>query len=115
MKKIFSILIAVLLLVGIVGCSAADPVDLSVTELTTTTTPTTTQSQDSKLTADEARNIALQHAGVNLNEVSELEIEYDVFFGIARYSVEFQVGSWELDYEIHAETGEILKNDKERN
>ena len=114
MKKIFSILMAVLLLVGIVGCSAADPVDPSVTELTTTTTPTT-QSQELKLTADQARNIALQHAGVNLSDVSELEIEYDVFFGIARYCVEFQVGSWELDYEIHAETGEILKNDKERN
>jgi len=30
------------------------------------------------------------------------------------YEVDFEAGAYEYEYEIHAETGEILKSEKER-
>lgn len=77
--------------------------------------PAATEPSKSKLSRDEARDIALKHAGVELSDIHGLEIEYDVDDGVPEYSVEFRVGTWELDYEIHAETGKILKSEKDRN
>lgn len=64
-----------------------------------------------KLSAEEAKNIALKHAG--LTEAEFLRTEYDVDDGRHHWDVEFHSGDWEYDYEIHAETGEIFKSEKE--
>lgn len=76
--------------------------------------PATTEPVKPKLSREEARDIALKHAGFGLDQVKGLEIEYDVDDGVPEYSVEFRVDDWELDYEIHAETGKILEHHKER-
>ena len=74
-----------------------------------------TEPSKSKLSSEEVRDIALKHAGVELSQVKGLQIEYDVDDGVSEYSVEFRVDGWELDYEIHAETGKILNHEKDRN
>ena len=66
-----------------------------------------------KLSADEAKAIALKHAGLTADQVKGLRAEYDRDDGMPEYEVEFRVGNWEYDYEIHAETGKILSWDKE--
>ena len=76
--------------------------------------PAATEPVKAKLSREEARDIALKHAGVELSQIKGLEIEYDVDDGVPEYSVEFRVDGWELDYEIHAQTGKIIEHHKER-
>lgn len=66
------------------------------------------------LTRQEARDIALKHAGLTLGQVSRLRVEYDPEEGVPRYEVEFHQGQWEYAYEIDARTGQILSCEKER-
>ena len=62
---------------------------------------------------EKAKKIALQHAGLKVNEVSRLRVEKDYDDGKVKYDVEFQQGRMEYDYEIDAETGKILKAEKD--
>ena len=57
--------------------------------------------------------IALEHAGVTLDQLSWYEICLDFDDGIWVYEVEFAVGNTEYEYEINAITGEIIKFETE--
>ena len=63
--------------------------------------------------AEKAKEIALKHAGLKESEVTRLRAERDRDDGRIKYDVEFQQGRMEYDYEIHAETGKILKAEKD--
>lgn len=65
------------------------------------------------LTKEEAEAAALKHAGLTQADVTKLRTEYDFDDGIPTYEVDFRQGHTEYDYEIHAETGEILQAEKE--
>ena len=83
------------------------------------TKPAETKSADTKpaeskkISAAEAKSIALAHAGLTEAQVKGLRAEYDRDDGRLEYDVEFRVGNMEYEYEIHAETGKILSWDKE--
>lgn len=83
------------------------------------TKPAETKSADTKpaeskkISAAEAKSIALAHAGLTEAQVKGLRAEYDRDDGRPEYDVEFRVGNMEYEYEIHAETGKILSWDKE--
>ena len=66
-----------------------------------------------EITAEKAKEIALKHAGLKESEVTRLKAERDRDDGIVKYDVEFQQGRMEYDYEIDAETGKILKAEKD--
>ena len=68
-----------------------------------------------ELTGEDAIHKALSHAGLTKSQVSRLEAEKDRDNGMIHYDVEFETPQWEYDYEIHAETGKVLKSEKERN
>lgn len=65
------------------------------------------------LTPEEAQNIALKHAGLTADQVIGLRTEYEIEHGIGQYDVEFHHETWEYDYEIQADTGEILSFSKD--
>lgn len=65
------------------------------------------------ITEQQAKNSAFTHAGVRAEETQNLRVEYDVDDGIPSYEIDFEVGEYEYEYDIHAETGEILKSEKE--
>lgn len=73
------------------------------------------QSTASSGTIDEAqaRSIALEHAGVAESDAKFYRVERDNDDGRAVYEVEFYSGNTEYDYEISAETGEILSYDSD--
>ena len=73
----------------------------------------TKPAETKKISASEAKSIALAHAGLTADQVKGLRAEYDRDDGIPEYEVEFRVGNWEYDYEIHAETGKILDWEKD--
>lgn len=78
-----------------------------------TVPPETKPAEAKKISAAEAKAIALAHAGLTADQVKGLRAEYDRDDGRPEYEVEFRVGNWEYDYEIHAETGKILNWEKE--
>lgn len=63
---------------------------------------------------EEAKTIALSHAGVTESEVTFLRIEQDQDNGRIEYSVDFTADNKEYDYEIDGYTGQILDYDIER-
>ena len=66
------------------------------------------------ITKEDAKTIALEHAGVAAEEVRYVDIQIDADNGIWLYEVSFYVDGIEYEYEIHAKTGEILSFEKDR-
>lgn len=67
-------------------------------------------SSSSYITGDSARDIAINAAGVSLDNIRASEVELDADDGRLVYEVEFKSGANEYDYEIDARSGEIIKN-----
>ena len=65
------------------------------------------------LTAEQAQAIALKHAGFTADQVQYLRTEYDIDDGMPQYEVQFHRSGFEYDYDIHAETGDILAYDRD--
>ena len=99
MKRKIPILIALLLVITAGILTACTPV-MSM--------------PNTALTADDAKAIALQHADLTEPQVSRLRAEYEFDDGIPQYHVEFRYNGLEYDYEIHADNGQILSFEKER-
>lgn len=77
------------------------------------TEPPVTEPAAKELTAEEAKVIALAHAGLTADQVPHMKAEKDRDDGIWVYEIEFRSGRTEYEYEIHAETGKILDWDME--
>lgn len=93
---------------------SADPAD-PVRETVSVQTPaeTTAPAQSAQLTREQAAELALKHAGLTADQVQALRTEAELYERIPHYDVEFRAEDWEYEYEIHAETGEILKSHRE--
>ena len=102
-RMIASVVIAALLMTG--GAAA-------VTNGTEVKIPPVKE-QNIALTQEEAKNIAVNHAGLTEKEVRDLQIERDMERGVQKWDIDFQSGDWEYDYEINAETGAVIKGEKE--
>ena len=64
--------------------------------------------------AEAAEAVALTHAGLTAEEVQHIRTEAEPRDRIPHYDVEFYHDGWEYEYEIHAETGEIMSHEKDR-
>ena len=64
---------------------------------------------------EKALEIALEHANVSASDISRKKVhpDYDDDYGREIYEVEFHVGQMEYNYDIDAETGEILEYESE--
>ncbi len=67
-----------------------------------------------RLTIDEAKEIALEHAQVAAADAKWDDRDFDLDDGRQVYELEFKAGGMEYSYEIDALSGEILKSGKER-
>lgn len=116
MKKIIPFILALLLLAGCQTPVPATPA--GTTEGSTTQTPvsvitTKPQVTDPQLiTEDEAKKLALEHAGLNEGAIKSYSIELD--WDDYKYEIEFFTKGIEYEYEINAITGEIIEADKDR-
>lgn len=72
-----------------------------------------TASDKNYIGAEKAKQVALEHAGVQEASVTEMEIKLDYDDGIMIYEVEFKSDGFEYEYEINAKTGTIVKFEKE--
>lgn len=129
-NRLFPVLIFVLALVFLMGCSPATMVhsldraedaienrvdaaeDTAQQFVEDTLSNTAPVQNPSALTAEEAKSIALSHAGFAADQVRHLHAQFD-HDRIDHYDVEFHRDGWEYDYEIDAATGEILSWDRD--
>lgn len=65
------------------------------------------------ITAAKAKEIALKHAGVAAENATFIKAEYDFDDGVKKYDVEFSVKNVEYEYEINAESGKVIKSEKD--
>ena len=59
------------------------------------------------ITIDEALAVALSDAGLAQNQITDLEIDYDIENGVLTYEIEFKGNGKEYEYEINASKGVI--------
>lgn len=92
-------------------------IGLSISELNTILTQSVTPAPDADLaqmiSQDEAKTIAFAHAGVSESNVIKLETELDCENGVTYYEIDFNTAEFEFEYEINAQTGVIIKSEKE--
>ena len=91
---------------------SAETTTVPVSE-TTTQTETTAPHPASLISAQQAKEIALNHAGVKETEIQRYTIELDKEIRKTVYEIGFYAGNFEYEYEINAENGDILKSEKE--
>lgn len=65
------------------------------------------------ISINQAKEIALSHAGLGENEVVFKKVKLEKDDGIYEYEVEFQKGFFEYEYSINAKSGEIIDFEKE--
>ena len=61
------------------------------------------------ISQEKAKDIALNHSGLSRNQVTFGKIERDFDDGIYKYDIEFYVNGREYEYDIDANTGNILE------
>ena len=66
------------------------------------------------ITAKHAKETALRHAGLDESQVSDVDVDLDRENGKLIYEVDFISGNTEYDYDINAETGEVISADKSK-
>ena len=111
MKLVASVVIAALLMTG--GAAAAAQVTEYGVQPTKEANLSIGETGVKTLAPEEAKAIALKHEGLTEEKVTGLRSEYDVERGIPEWDIDFRSGDWEYDYEIHAETGAVIKEKKE--
>ena len=74
---------------------------------------TQTQTQSSQVSLEQARQIALSHAGLSADAVTYVKAGQEYDDGRLVYEFEFYQGATEYDYEIDAATGEIRSFDQD--
>ena len=102
--RICAALLIALLLPALAGCSGTlrkiDAVKPTTGEIT--------------VTQKEAMAIALEHAGFDETQVKFLRAEFELEKTVVpHYDVSFLQGQWEYEYEIDAQTGEILSFERD--
>lgn len=74
------------------------------------TSSSTSQNQTSMITKDQAKKIAMNHAGVK--SIQNYQIKEDIDNGQKEYDIEFLSGNYQYEYTIRVKDGRILENEK---
>lgn len=98
--------------------SAEDKLEENLRKAASASEPTIPAAPVEKLPADamtreQAEKIALDHLGFTADQVTRLRTEYEIDDGLPQFDIEFHQEDWEYEFEIHAESGQILSYDKD--
>ena len=79
----------------------------------TTTDNTSNNTSTTEITLDEAKQIAFKQAGVSENDINLRKANEEVDDGTAVYEIEFTDSTYEYDFTINKNTGEVISYDKD--
>lgn len=108
MKKILWILLSLLLVISVAGCSRASGSDQPASA------QIPSQNGTSYISAQQAKEIALNHAEKTAEQVKYLEIDSDLYDRTPHYEVDFFFEGFDYEYEIDAITGAVLRAEIDR-
>ena len=112
-KYVFSIITVLILLFVLVGCGDRTSGGNKSGGSNTQNSGVSGVDSGTQITAEQAEQAALTHAGFTSEEVNFKRTELEFDDGIYKYEIEFYVGTTEYDYEIDANTGNIISFDKD--
>ncbi len=124
--KRLSILLLVFLLLGLVACSTDNTnetlhqtqTDISYPQQNNPIVSAVLPPQndptllEKTISPQQAKEIALSHAGVTVNNATITEADFDTDDGVPSYEVDFVAQGNKFEYVIDAKTGEIIKAEK---
>ena len=113
MKKLSLVTIIVAFSISLAGCTNSGVVSNSNNDSNVNNSVDSRTSN--KITIEQAKEIALKHAGLTKDQVSFIETENDIDNGAEKYDIEFYCNGKEYDYEISAIDGEIIQYDSDIN
>lgn len=124
LKKLVFLIVAVVTVSMVSGCSLYDTkqkldslentaeqqLDIAEKRVEDAVMPKTNtpSNEATNITPKQAQATALEHAGFSADQVTALHTEYETDDAIAHYDVKFRHEHLEYEYEIHAQTGEII-------
>lgn len=108
MKKLLWILLSLLLVVSVTGCGRTGGSDQPASA------QMPSQNGASYISAQQAKEIALNHAEKTAEQVKYLEIDSELYERIPHYDVEFTFEGREYEYEIDAVSGAVLRSEIDR-
>ena len=130
MKKVFLLSMCIVFILSLAACSTAKKVVddaesmgediVSDTESIADDAKDKMKDNDSSMnlmagiTASQALESALKHAGLSKSQVSDIDIDLDRDNDMLIYEVDFNFGNVEYDYDVNAETGEIISHTKNK-
>ena len=131
MKKLLSLILCLIVVLSLTACggamddmtSDAESMGSSIvsdTESAVDDATSAIKGDDKKMnlmagiTAKDAKEAALRHAGLSESQVTDVDVDLDRDNGKLIYEVDFNSGNTEYDYDINAETGEVISSDKSR-
>lgn len=71
--------------------------------------------RNTTLTRNDAQAIALENAGYTVQEVWDLEVEFERAWSGDYYEVSFDTAAKEYEYKIDAQSGTVLYRETDRN
>ena len=118
MKKAKLAAIMIIISISLVGCNNSGVSNSGATNESTTNQNTTNQTETNsvganKITIDQAKEIALNHAKLTADQVSFIRTESEFDDGIEKYNIEFYYNNQKYDYDINAVNGQIIQYDLE--
>lgn len=100
MKKIALATIILVACISLIGCNKSS-------------TPNNQNSNNNKITMEQAQEIALKHAKLTSDQVSFIKTDTELENGIEVYNIEFSYENKEYDYKINSSNGEIVEYDSD--
>lgn len=100
MKKIALATIILVACISLIGCNKSS-------------TPNNQNSNNNKITMEQAQEIALKHAKLTSDQVSFIKTDTELENGIEVYNIEFSYENKEYDYKINSSNGEIIEYDSD--
>ena len=100
MRKIALATIILVACISLIGCNKSS-------------TPNNQNSNNSKITMEQAQEIALKHAKLTSDQVSFIKTDTELENGIEVYNIEFSYENKEYDYKINSSNGEIIEYDSD--
>ena len=122
MKKLTVFILALLTLTVLAGCAATRTETSHTHESSIQTvfsdkgralTVPLPATANGEISPEEAKLIAFKHANIQAKEAYKIELELERDDGIRHYDISFKSGNTAFEYEIHAQTGEILSQERD--
>ena len=119
MRKIFTLFIAIIFIFVLTACGSDNGSKNSATPPSSSGGSISDElnkngiKSNVEITAEQAEQVALTHAGVTADEANFRRTELDFDDGVYKYEIDFYVGITEYEYEIDAKTGNIISFDKD--